>query len=65
MIVMTAKTKWRTIVLLVTFLCFIIHDCFANDGWQQMGKILDRIKHPVFPDKDFNITNYGNSAAKN
>ncbi|MCE5341396.1 MAG: TRAP transporter large permease subunit [Planctomycetaceae bacterium] len=56
---MTAKSKCHAIVLFVTLFCFIIPDCLANDGWKQMEKILNRIKHPVFPDKDFNITNYG------
>ena len=56
---MPAKSKCHAIVLFVTLFCFIIPNCLANDGWKQMEKILNRIKHPVFPDKDFNITNYG------
>jgi polygalacturonase len=31
----------------------------ANAGWEQVPKILSRIKAPQFPDKDFNITDYG------
>lgn len=28
-------------------------------GWEQVDEILSRIKAPEFPDKDFNITDYG------
>lgn len=28
-------------------------------GWEQVDEILSRIKPPTFPDKDFNITDYG------
>lgn len=31
----------------------------ANTGWQQVPKILIKIKAPSFPDKSFNITDYG------
>ena len=31
----------------------------AAAGWDDMRQILDRIKAPVFPDRDFNITRYG------
>lgn len=31
----------------------------AKAGWEQADKILSRIKAPTFPNKDFNITNYG------
>jgi polygalacturonase len=31
----------------------------ANAGWEQVPKILSRIKAPTFPDRDFNITDYG------
>jgi len=31
----------------------------TNAGWEQADKILSRIKAPTFPNKDFNITNYG------
>lgn len=31
----------------------------ANAGWEQADKILSRIKAPTFPDRDFNITDYG------
>ncbi len=33
--------------------------CQANDGWDQVGRILNGIEAPKFPDKDFNITDYG------
>jgi polygalacturonase len=31
----------------------------ANAGWEQADEILNRVKVPQFPDKDFNITDYG------
>ena len=31
----------------------------VNAGWEQVPKILSRIKAPTFPDRDFNITDYG------
>jgi len=31
----------------------------ASAGWEQVGEILSRIKAPQFPNKDFNITDYG------
>ncbi|MCX5632404.1 MAG: glycoside hydrolase family 28 protein [Phycisphaerae bacterium] len=31
----------------------------ANAGWEQANKILSRIKAPQFPNRDFNITDYG------
>src|SRR5918912_1946912 len=31
----------------------------ADDAWAQVPKILQRIKSPVFPDRDFDITRFG------
>jgi polygalacturonase len=31
----------------------------VNAGWEQVPRILSRIKAPTFPDRDFNITSYG------
>jgi len=31
----------------------------ASAGWEQVGEILSRIKVPQFPNRDFNITDYG------
>jgi polygalacturonase len=31
----------------------------AAAGWDDMRQILDRIKAPAFPDRDFNVTRYG------
>lgn len=31
----------------------------AKAGWEQADKILSKIKAPTFPNKDFNITNFG------
>ena len=33
--------------------------CQASAGWEQVDEILSRIKAPQFPDRDFNITDYG------
>ncbi|GAJ02740.1 unnamed protein product, partial [marine sediment metagenome] len=33
--------------------------CRANAGWEQVSEILSRIHAPQFPDRDFNITDYG------
>jgi polygalacturonase len=30
-----------------------------GDGWDDMRQILDRIKPPVFPDREFDVTRYG------
>ena len=30
-----------------------------EDGWKHMDQILERIKAPVFPDRQFVITDYG------
>jgi polygalacturonase len=59
MIDMTVKSKCRSIVFIVTVFCFLIPTCFAKDDWKQMEKILNRIKPPVFPDRDFNVIKYG------
>jgi len=41
-------------------LCLIvIPDGQASAGWEQAGEILGRIKAPHFPDRDFNITDFG------
>jgi len=54
-----------TVVLhrvLPVWVCLILLACplsLANAGWEQVPKILSRIKAPQFPDKDFNITDYG------
>jgi len=56
------KRHSKSLTLLVSF-CFIILLAYpvsqAVAGWEQADKILSRIKAPTFPDKDFNITNYG------
>src|SRR5687767_13535625 len=31
----------------------------TNTGWAQVPAILSRIKAPIFPDRDFKITDYG------
>ncbi|MFB0525742.1 MAG: glycosyl hydrolase family 28-related protein, partial [Phycisphaerae bacterium] len=33
--------------------------CRVNAGWEQVPEILSRIYAPQFPDRDFNITDYG------
>src|SRR5258706_1868779 len=38
------------------------HDEPAGDAWAEVPKILARIKAPVFPNRDFKITDYGAAA---
>jgi len=52
------STRW----ILQALFCFgllFIPACQASAGWEQVGEILSRIKAPQFPDRDFNITDYG------
>jgi polygalacturonase len=44
--------------------CIIFLSCNAiksspNKGWEQVPLILDKINAPTFPDRDFNLLNYG------
>jgi polygalacturonase len=48
--------------ILAIMVCFILPAWpvnAANAGWEQASKILSRINAPTFPNKDFNITDYG------
>jgi polygalacturonase len=62
---MTSKKATPTIkfyIILPLIACLILLATSASQakgGWEQADKILSRIKAPTFPDKDFNITNYG------
>jgi len=63
---MTRKESSTPAVKSFTFLsltvCAILFagaDGFANTGWGQAGKILKKIKPPVFANRDFVITDYG------
>ncbi len=48
-------------VLVVVFCLGILAGlaCRVNAGWEQVSEILSRIYAPQFPDRDFNITDYG------
>jgi len=50
------KTKYFVLVCLILLASAV---CQANGGWEQVPRILHRIKAPAFPDRDFNITDYG------
>ncbi|MBN1788368.1 MAG: glycoside hydrolase family 28 protein [Sedimentisphaerales bacterium] len=48
--------------ILSAIICLILLAGFvsdANAGWEEVPKILKRIVPPKFPDRDFNITDYG------
>ena len=50
-------------ILLLSILLFIPVKClqsgFSDDTWDKVNEILARIIAPEFPDKDFNITDFG------
>jgi polygalacturonase len=50
-------------ILLLSILLFIPVKClqagFSDDPWDKVNEILARIIAPEFPDKDFNITDFG------
>ena len=56
---MTVLSTSRIISVLFCFYFLIIPAGRANAGWEQVGEILGRIKAPHFPDRDFNVTDYG------
>ena len=49
----------RIFSVLFCFCLLIITAEQASAGWEQVGEILSRIKAPQFPNRDFNITDYG------
>ena len=49
----------RILPALFCFSLLFIPACQASAGWEQVGGILSRIKAPQFPNRDFNITDYG------
>jgi polygalacturonase len=49
-------------IFLASILCLVLSTCsstFAKVGWQQADEISKRIKPPVFPERNFLITDYG------
>ena len=58
-----SSTNFRK--MLIIFFLFVLFRCSIESmnipasGWGEMNNILSRISAPVFPDKDFNIINYG------
>jgi polygalacturonase len=65
MVMMTKKSSksftitLNSIAIIVCFVLFAGPVYAANVGWEQADKILSRIKAPVFPERDFNINDYG------
>lgn len=49
----------KTLPVLVCFILLTGPISQATAGWEQVPKILSRIKAPTFPDRDFSITDYG------
>jgi polygalacturonase len=57
---MTNMSNCRKIFCLsLSFLLFSICNCLAKDPWLQADEILQRIKPPVFPERNFTITDFG------
>ncbi|MDD5011041.1 MAG: glycoside hydrolase family 28 protein, partial [Phycisphaerae bacterium] len=57
-----ASLAIRFRIILPLIICLILlatSTSQAKDGWKQAEKILSKIKAPTFPDRDFNITDYG------
>lgn len=54
-----AVKSFIILTLMFSFILFAGSNSFAKSGWEQADKILNRIKAPTFPDRDFNITDYG------
>jgi len=58
----SAIPKIKPCIILSLMLCLVPFagtNTFAKSGWEQADKILSRIKAPTFPDRDFDITDYG------
>ncbi|MBN1364387.1 MAG: glycoside hydrolase family 28 protein [Syntrophaceae bacterium] len=56
------KLTYSAIGVMLVLLCIavlITPTSQPKSGWEQLPKLLDRIKAPEFPDRDFNITDYG------
>jgi len=63
------KTNLKNIFLMIFGMIFIIQSCTTTNtttttlsdgkGWEQVSKILEQIKAPIFPDKDFPVTDFG------
>ncbi len=52
--------KQRITISIIACLALVIVPLrTANAGWEQVDEILTRIKTPQFPDKDFNVTDFG------
>jgi polygalacturonase len=61
---MSINHKRTTKALTVLFCLVLLGGCAGEvspkaDGWRQADDILSRIKAPAFPDRDFQITDYG------
>lgn len=56
------KNQFIQLFIFVMFGCTIESMNIPVSGWEDLNNILSRISAPVFPDKDFNIINYGAKA---
>ncbi len=52
-------TPGRLLQIMLCFCLLIGLSGRASAGWEQVSEILSRIKAPQFPNRDFNITDYG------
>jgi polygalacturonase len=57
---MRINHKSTTKILAIIFYLALLGGC--TTGWQQADDIVNRIKPPQFPDRDFKITDYGAAA---
>jgi len=48
-----------SLILLVMFASSCMTAAETRDGWDQVPEILSRIVPPTFPNRDFNVSNYG------
>ncbi len=49
----------RSLSVLFCLCLLVIPAGQASAGWEQVSEILSRIKAPQFPNRDFNVTDYG------
>ena len=52
-------SKYFSLLLFVLLISNFTCQDNGSSGWNELENILTRIKPPAFPNKDFNITNYG------
>ncbi len=53
-------TPAKLLLLMLVCAAVVVCQCRAQDSpWQQMSSIVERIKPPVFPEKNFLVTEFG------